>query len=329
MGRRAHRARRASTIRLVVKTLPGAAVRPHARAPRRIKDAFDDGGMEMPIAVARVGRRSSARRASRGQAAAGDHAAAASVTSDRDRRRRPSSVRARRCARPPSRRSRRPRARPAALGGAADHDAARPRPAATSWPRVFALRTSPSTSAGDRQHHRVAVARRSASSSAVGPGAAVDRALLPPRPHFLGDERQERREQPQHRSTAPCAARLMRRRVAGVGARSSPARGSRRRTTRRTPRCARARGCSRSASNAAVASVDDAGQRGQHRPSRAGAVGAVPSGASPKPSANFDAFSILIARRRPTLNWLRSSASPCPAGRRPPSSARRRRRTRR
>ena len=48
-----------------------------------------------------------------------------------------------------------------------------------------------------RSAARAAVAgARALQLARVGPGRAVHRALLPPRPHLLADERQERREQP-------------------------------------------------------------------------------------------------------------------------------------
>ena len=52
--------------------------------------------------------------------------------------------------------------------------------------------------AGNREHERIA-AVRGRTRADVRPRGAVDRAVLPPRPHFFGDERQERREQAQQR----------------------------------------------------------------------------------------------------------------------------------
>ena len=76
----------------------------------------------------------------------------------------------------------------------------------------------------------------------------VDRPFAPPRPDFLGDERQERREQAKHRRERrqqrarwPMPRARFPDRRSGV---PSPARGSRRRSSRRTSRCARARACS-------------------------------------------------------------------------------------
>ena len=89
------------------------------------------------------------------------------------------------------------------------------------------------------------------SGAASGHDAAVHRAVAPPRPHLLGDEREVRREQPQQRVERE-RERGPRRRGAGVVGRSrrraaSPARRSRRRSPRRTARCARAPARSRTA----------------------------------------------------------------------------------
>ena len=71
------------------------------------------------------------------------------------------------------------------------------------------------TSAATVEQGGVAVAGR-VRSGADGPGGAVDRAGLPPRPHLLGDVRQERREQLEERLEREAQGRLGR-----VGA-SSP-----------------------------------------------------------------------------------------------------------
>ena len=131
----------------------------------------------------------------------------------------------------------------------------------------FFLRISPSTCAANCS----AWAPRSSAPPAGAehffrrrPRRGVNRTRPPPRPDFLGRKRQERREQPeQHRQ------RRQQRRVRGGGElgaadrRSgalSPARGSRRRSTRRTSRSARARACSCSARDRR--SIPEPGARG-------------------------------------------------------------------
>ena len=108
---------------------------------------------------------------------------------------------------------------------AAEHSAAANSSASTP-------RASSSAPRG-RQHFRRPSATR----------AAWTDPSLPPRPDFVGDERQERREQPQqHRQRATSSAPLADAAASAPDRRSgapSPARGSRRRTTRRTSRCAR------------------------------------------------------------------------------------------
>ena len=101
---------------------------------------------------------------------------------------------------------------------------------------------------GHAEGEDVAVAGGGPQRGGLGPGRAVDAAGLPPRPHLLGDVGQERRKQLEQRlqrhperGLGRLGGRARRRRRG-----SSPARGSRRRTTRSEPRCARAPGRSRS-----------------------------------------------------------------------------------
>ena len=151
---------------------------------------------------------------------------------------------------------------------------------------------------GDGQDRRVGLvagrggvvgARGLAERVGRGPRRPVDRALLPPRPHLLGDEREERGEQPEQRAQGQARARCgptpprrrRRRRTPG----SSPARGSRRRTTRRSPRCARWPGRSRSGRRRRWPR-----RRGRPaRPASTGRAGSVTSPAvvDPRPSANL------------------------------------------
>ena len=71
----------------------------------------------------------------------------------------------------------------------------RPRCASTACTLLFALRISLEHRGGDGVDARVVA--RDAELFHGRPRGAVHRALLPPRPHFLGDERQVRREEPQ------------------------------------------------------------------------------------------------------------------------------------
>ena len=86
------------------------------------------------------------------------------------------------------------------LGGVVHDDARRRRrrerdllpPTSPCAPRA-------STVGRDREHERIGARRARERRRRVGPRGAVHRALLPPRPHLFGHERQERREQPQQR----------------------------------------------------------------------------------------------------------------------------------
>ena len=111
-------------------------------------------------------------------------------------------------------------------------------------------------------------------------------------------------------SSAPLAEAAPLRPLIAVAACLSPARGSRRRTTRRTSRCVRARSCSCSLelrrstrrrsrpASCEQPSVDRSGHRAGGRPCFE--------------STNFDAFSSLIESRRPTLIWPGSNAVSAP-----------------
>ena len=131
----------------------------------------------------------------------------------RPRSRRPRSSAVARSSPPPRGRLRRARAR----AGARECRARAPARPATRMPARasdLALRTSRSTSTVTSSAVSSPTASLPASPvpaqrrqlTRVGPGGAVHRALLPPRPHLLAHERQERREQPledrQRRSAA-------------------------------------------------------------------------------------------------------------------------------
>ena len=120
----------------------------------------------------------------------------------------------------PARSTRRPAATqvaPRAVRSAADARRCRgPRAASTGVVSVrlasdFVFRTSPSTSAARSSASARAIVGAADDCDAAPPASAtraMHRPSLPPRPDFFGDERQERREQPQqHRQRARSARR--------------------------------------------------------------------------------------------------------------------------
>ena len=68
---------------------------------------------------------------------------------------------------------------------------ASPRCASSASPRVFALRTSPSTVGRDRVAPRGRRPRTPRASSALGHAARCTEPVAPPRPHLFGHERQD------------------------------------------------------------------------------------------------------------------------------------------
>ena len=170
--------------------------------------------------------------------------------------------------------------------------------------RTSSCRISPSTSDATASQ-RDAVGLGTAGDSDQSPPATArcTEPSLPPRPHFLGDKRQIGREQPQQRSTARPAApdwpTLRRRRLDRRSAATSPARDSCRRSSRRTPR---------PFEHARVVVVLERRRRLLDQPTELGQHPAIERcGHRPRrlgrASANFDAFSSLIASRRPTFIW--------------------------
>ena len=133
----------------------------------------------------------------------------------------------------------------------------------------FALRTSASTSAATCVHERVGAGERAA-ATASGHAARWIEPVAPPRPHFFGHERHDRREHAQQGRQRDAQRdrgrarprRRRRRRTRGP----SRARRSRRRTTRRSARCVRATARSRTRRTRSVASSTSSASVGEHRP---------------------------------------------------------------
>ena len=161
--------------------------------------------------------------------------------------------------------------------------------------------------------HREVVGRERGELVGAGPRRPVDRTLTPPRPHFLGHERHVRREQPQQRvergrERGACRVGAARRRG------PSPARGSRRRSSRRTARSSRAPVRSRRCRTTSSRSSTSAASAASIERSSGSVIASRPQGTSSPmtPSANFDALRILIASRRPTFIWPSSTAVSTP-----------------
>ncbi len=150
---------------------------------------------------------------------------------------------------------------------------------------------------------------------------------LPPRPHLLGHERQERREQPQHRRRAPTqhgavGGRRAPRAAVAVAARLHQLEVVVAEASRRTSRCARARARSRRPrapsvasrprrdSVASIAAIERLGDRAARAARRCSRARTATRSAASSPGGG-----------RPSSGRRRTPCR-CRAGRSPPSSAR-------
>ena len=292
------------------RSAPGCARASAQSPPRPRRAATPDAGLEVDVAV-EPGQRASARssrRSGRRRAASSTSTASSSASTQLERRRRHARRRARRRARGLERAR---AARPVSCTTTASTVGAH-RPLA---PRVFALRISPSTSAATANTARVAVRDRRARRPSGHGARWTEPSCHHDHTSSVTNGRNGANSRSSVESASASAARAEprpsspRRRRRGP----SPARGSRRRSPRRTARCARARGRSRSSSKAVGRVVDELARGVASIDRSSGSVTVARSGVvAQTPSANFDALSSLMARRRPTFIWPSSNAVSMP-----------------